>query len=66
MVGRIAEILTPDAASDALVSSVVTLEQFLIGDSLHFTLGMPILRRPSATHKTYHVVPSKVSWIQFH
>ncbi|KAL6301292.1 hypothetical protein BKA93DRAFT_819090 [Sparassis latifolia] len=63
IIGRIAEILTVNAVSDALASSIVILDTFLVGNSLHSTLGMPILRRPSPTHKTYHVVPSKA--IQF-
>ncbi|KAL6304652.1 hypothetical protein BKA93DRAFT_817379 [Sparassis latifolia] len=54
MIGCIAEILVADGAEST--TAFVTLDTFLIGDSLHSTLGMPILQRPSTTQKTYHAI----------
>jgi hypothetical protein len=62
VVGRISEIVVPDAALSS--NGAVTVEVFQVGDILHPDFDMPILKRSSVNSK-HCTVNSKVCPIQW-
>ncbi|KAJ7129877.1 hypothetical protein C8R43DRAFT_896658 [Mycena crocata] len=47
VVGRIREVLVPEAGSENVPSGIITLDRFSISEVLHPDFGMPVLQKPA-------------------
>ncbi|KAF7339456.1 hypothetical protein MSAN_02159900 [Mycena sanguinolenta] len=47
--GRIQELLLPESRAEGVPNGVVTLERFLVSETLHPDFGMPVLQKPADT-----------------